>query len=180
MVSPNDILNSKRPQQGFLCPPTANTYNIQFTSFRVRDPESKTVLFHISQDQDSTQMVGTMSMDPSDPEQRTVRYQFPTAFLDLSTVGTSLTFSVGDRPIPKLRLIERFYYKDKLIKSFDFEFGFVIPNSTNSWESIYVMPQLSKKEKQKMIEHPFETVSDTFYFVEDELIVHNKAYYSFQ
>lgn len=30
-----------------------------------------------------------------------------------------------------------------------------------------------------MIKCPFETVSDSFYFVEDKLVLHNKAAYSF-
>lgn len=30
-----------------------------------------------------------------------------------------------------------------------------------------------------MIEHPFETRSDSFYFVDDRLIMHNKADYSY-
>lgn len=30
-----------------------------------------------------------------------------------------------------------------------------------------------------MIAHPFETKSDSFYFVDDELIMHNKASYKY-
>jgi len=30
-----------------------------------------------------------------------------------------------------------------------------------------------------MIESPFETVSDSFYFVEGKLVMHNKAAYSY-
>ena len=29
------------------------------------------------------------------------------------------------------------YLKDELIRSYDFNFGFCIPGSTNSWEAIY-------------------------------------------
>jgi hypothetical protein len=49
----------------------------------------------------------------------------------------SLTFSVGPEPIENFRMIERHYFRDILIKSFDFNFGFCIPNSTNTWEAIY-------------------------------------------
>lgn len=31
----------------------------------------------------------------------------------------------------------------------------------------------------EMIEHPFETKSDSFYFVENTLIMHNKADYAY-
>lgn len=58
----------------------------------------------------------------------------------------SLAFSVGAKEVPNFRMIERHYFRGKLIKSFDFAFGFCIPNSTNTWEVIYTMPPLSKKE----------------------------------
>ena len=31
-------------------------------------------------------------------------------------------------------MIERHYFKDKLLKSFDFTLGFCMPHSTNEWE----------------------------------------------
>eukprot|EP01052_Picozoa_sp_SAG31_P018838 SAG31_NODE_1350_length_8681_cov_14.408879_6_plen_137_part_00 len=43
-------------------------------------------------------------------------------------------------------MIERHYFKDKLIKSFDFTFPFCIPNSTNSWEAVYELPKLTEEE----------------------------------
>jgi hypothetical protein len=57
----------------------------------------------------------------------------------------SLTFSVGPQPLQEFRMIERHYYKDHLLKSFDFTFGYVMPNSVNSWEAIYNVPKLDKK-----------------------------------
>lgn len=53
-------------------------------------------------------------------------------------------FTVGNHPISNFRMIERHYFKDKLLKSFDFEFGFCIPNSCNTCEHIYHFPNLSK------------------------------------
>ncbi len=32
---------------------------------------------------------------------------------------------------------------------------------------------------QEMIDHPFETKSDSFYFVDNKLIMHNKADYAY-
>lgn len=76
-------------------------------------------------------------------------------------------------------MIERHYFRNKMLKSFDFKFGFCIPKSTNSWEAIYTVPPLSDKEKTDIIDHPWEMQSDSFYFVNDELIMHNKALYSY-
>lgn len=46
--------------------------------------------------------------------------------------------------MPNFRMIERHYFRGKLIRSFDFPFGFCIPGSTNSWEAVYETPELSE------------------------------------
>lgn len=115
-------------------------------------------------------------------------------------------------------MIERHYFKDKLIRSYDFAFGFCIPGSTNSWEAIYPMPELTEDERKytlggggdggaladlpmcraalrrracgcgcrcgcgaeiDIINNPYCTRSDSFYFVDDKLIMHNKAEYAY-
>jgi len=45
-------------------------------------------------------------------------------------------------------MIERHYFKSRLLKSFDFEFGFLIPESKNTMEHIYEFPELSKEESR--------------------------------
>lgn len=61
-------------------------------------------------------------------------------------------FTVGDKPINNFRMIERHYFRDQLLKSFDFEFGFCIPSSKNTCEHIYEFPQLSEDlSKQSLI-----------------------------
>ena len=59
---------------------------------------------------------------------RTITYEFSEDILRLPTIGTELVFKVGARqPVRDFRMIERHYFRDQLIKSYDFEFGFVIP-----------------------------------------------------
>jgi len=41
------------------------------------------------------------------------------------------------------------------------------------------MPPLSSKEEKEMLENPYETKSDSFYFVGKELVMHIKAEYSY-
>jgi hypothetical protein len=60
-------------------------------------------------------------------------------------VGTSLTFSVGNKPVKNFTMIERHYFKEKLIQSYEFTFPFCIPNTTNNWESIYTIPELDEQ-----------------------------------
>ena len=54
-----------------------------------------------------------------------------------------------------------------------------MPNSTNTLEMIYDLPQLSPEEKAEMIASPWETKSDTFFFVDNQLIIHNRAEYNY-
>lgn len=45
-------------------------------------------------------------------------------------------------------MIERHYFRDRLLKSFDFDFGFLIPGSQNTMEHIYEFPELSKADSE--------------------------------
>lgn len=53
-----------------------------------------------------------------------------------------IEFVVGDAQVKNFRMIERHYFRDQLLKSFDFDFGFCIPNSKNTCEHIYEFPKL--------------------------------------
>lgn len=60
----------------------------------------------------------------------------------------SVEFVVGDQPVSNFSMIERHFFKDELIKSFDFNFGFCLPNSRNTIEHIYEMPQLTEAQSK--------------------------------
>lgn len=176
-ISPNDILRLHKPCKKYLCKPSANTYAIDFVSFKIRDMDhGGRTLFEVKKPA-GAKFVPTKDGDDSG---RFVQYDFGAPFLDLETVGTTVTFTVGSKPVEGFRMIERHYFKDELLKSFDFDFGFCVPNSRNSCEQIYALPDLSKKEKQKMIQSPYKTRSDSFYFVKNKLVMHNKAEYAYQ
>ena len=64
-------------------------------------------------------------------------------------------------------MVERHYFRGKVIRSYYFKFGFVIPGSSNSWEFIYDLPILSEEEEQEIIEAPWEVKSDSFFFADD-------------
>uniref|UniRef100_T1JIL9 GMP phosphodiesterase delta subunit domain-containing protein n=1 Tax=Strigamia maritima TaxID=126957 RepID=T1JIL9_STRMM len=178
VVSPDDVLRLPKISENYLCSPEANIYDIDFTRFKIRDMESATVLFEIAK----PPILGDEIEDQEDVDPnagRFVRYQFTPQFLKLKTVGATVEFTVGNKPVNKFRMIERHFFRDKLLKSFDFEFGFCIPNSKNTCEHIYEFPTLPPDLMQDMIASPFETRSDSFYFVEDRLIMHNKADYAY-
>lgn len=109
---------------------------------------------------------------------RKIKYVFSEDVLRLPAVQTTLIFSVGAKEMQGFRMIERHYFRDQLVKSFDFKFGFCIPSSVNTWETVYDMPPLSESLIEDMIANPYETKSDSFYFVDNNLMMHNKGMYS--
>lgn len=119
---------------------------------------------------------------------RFVRYNFTPDFLKLKTVGArflslitdknpigsvdtneiffflfipSIEFHVGSKPINSFRMIERHYFQDTLLKTFDFDFGFCIPNSINTCEHIYEFPLISSELCKYLIQ--FSLVCDQNY-----------------
>ena len=48
-------------------------------------------------------------------------------------------------------MIERHYFKGRVIQDYSFQFGFVIPNSTNEWEFVYDMPDFTEEEAQEIV-----------------------------
>lgn len=180
-ICPEDILKLTRCTENYMCNPEANSYNIDFTRFKIRDVDTGTVLFEIAKpppsEEDDDVEPDPEEMDPN--AGRFVRYQFTPQFLKLKNVGATVEFTVGDTAVHNFRMIERHYFKDRLLKSFDFNFGFCIPNSKNTCEHIYEFPELTHEEVQEMIDNPFETKSDSFYFVDNKMIMHNKADYAY-
>jgi len=180
-ITPEAVLDYKAPTEGFLCPLSANTYGIDFLEFEIKDYDSGESIFHVKKDPDAGLPQLPEDIDPEvEKALRTVKYTFPEKFLKFKTIRTALVFSVGPAEVPNFRMIERHYFKDELVRSYDFNFGFCIPGSTNSWEAIYPVPDMDDTRIQEMTEAPFATRSDSFYFVGDKLVMHNKAEYSYQ
>ncbi|KAF7700206.1 protein unc-119 homolog A [Silurus meridionalis] len=178
VITPDDVLGLEMITDNYLCSPEDNVHKIEFTRFKIRDMETGTVLFKITKP--PALESGEDRRKDLDPNGgRFVRYQFTPAFLRLRQVGATVEFTVGDSPINNFRMIERHYFRGRLLKSFDFEFGFCIPNSKNTCEHIYEFPPLSEELMNEMIQYPYETKSDSFYFVDNKLVMHNKADYSY-
>ena len=78
-------------------------------------------------------------------------------------------------------MLRKLNFRDTLLRSYDFTFGFCVPNSVNGWEAIYPAPAAMTAELEKqMADNPFETRSDSFYFVGETLVMHNKAAYEYE
>ncbi|KAG2494394.1 hypothetical protein HYH03_007447 [Edaphochlamys debaryana] len=177
-VTPEAVLAYTKPTSGWMCPLNANSYGIEFLKFEIKDYDTNRVVYQVAREPDPEPLP-----EPLDPEVenmiRSVKYTFPASFLKFKTVRTLLEFCVGPKPAPNLRMIERHFFKDKLVRTYDFEFGFCIPNSTNSWEAIYDVPEYTTAQINDYVSHPYAHKSDSFYFVDNKLIMHNKAEYQY-
>ena len=111
---------------------------------------------------------------------RTVRYKFGPQFLDLKTLSLKLEFYVlGEEPITDLVFVERYYFRDRLLSNFEFKFPFCMGKSKNEIEFVYDLPKFTEQDKQEIIAAPYEQQSDSFFFVNGALIIHNKAAYDY-
>uniref|UniRef100_A0A8C5WFW6 GMP phosphodiesterase delta subunit domain-containing protein n=1 Tax=Leptobrachium leishanense TaxID=445787 RepID=A0A8C5WFW6_9ANUR len=177
-LRPEHVLGLSRVTENYLCKPEDNIYGIDFTRFKIRDLDTSSILFEISKpctEQEDDDDGGQLDVSAG----RFVRYQFTPAFLRLRRVGATVEFTVGEKPLKSFRMIERHFFRDRILKSFDFDFGFCIPNSRNTCEHMYEFPPLSEDLVRLMIDNPYETRSDSFYFVDNKLIMHNKADYAY-
>jgi hypothetical protein len=182
--SADEVLTYTLPTDGYMCPLAANTYGIDFAFFRVLNHDTQEVLFEVAKDPDMPPMDPATIPPELEDQVRCIAYDFGADFLSLPAIATELQFSVGPTPLHSFRMIERHYFRDFLIKSFDFTFGFCMPNSTNNWGAIYEVPELPQELVEDMINNPWETQSDSFYFVVDEtgaetMVMHNKAKYAY-
>ncbi|GAA6232662.1 protein unc-119 homolog A-like [Lates japonicus] len=173
-VTPQHVLWLNTYTKDYLCSPADNIYNINFSRFKIRDLSSGVVILDMKK-QCPTEIQDVIELDTN----RFIRYHFSPAFLTLREIGATLEFTVGSKALNCFRLIERHFFRNLLLKTFDFEIGFCIPHSRNTCEHIYCLPDLDPDTVEDMIANPFETRSDSFYFVNNKLIMHHKAEYSF-
>ncbi|OZC10007.1 GMP-PDE, delta subunit [Onchocerca flexuosa] len=59
----------------------------------------------------------------------------PKSILNCRAISREINFTSAEK-INKFRLEQRVYLKDEVIEEWFFDFGFVIPNSTNTWQNL--------------------------------------------
>ena len=59
-----------------------------------------------------------------------------------------MEFVVGAKEVKNFKMIERHYFRNKLLKDFEFDFPFCMPSTTNTCEHIYDLPELSVEESK--------------------------------
>eukprot|EP00939_MAST-03C_sp_MAST-3C-sp1_P005468 g5468.t1 len=183
-VSPEDVIKFTKPTSAFLCEMDANVYGIDFISFIIKNYDTKEIIFKVDREDSAgaaTRSLAALRLrEGFDPDTlRKIDYNFDADVLSLPRVSTKLKFTVGNNEVHKFRMIERHYFRNKLIKSFDFTFPFCMPNSENLWESEYDLPPMDSEMIDDIVSNPWQVMSDSFYFVDGELIMHNKARYRY-
>ena len=88
----------QEPTEKFLCKLTDNWPQLKFGGFKIRDIISGYTLVEVSDDEVDNGETGTLS-DMDDPSTRVIKYHLGPDFLRLRTVGLTLTFSNGPKPI---------------------------------------------------------------------------------
>ncbi|XP_012276953.1 retinal rod rhodopsin-sensitive cGMP 3',5'-cyclic phosphodiesterase subunit delta isoform X1 [Orussus abietinus] len=91
----------------------------------------------------------------------------PKEILNCRAVSREINFS-SKEPIEKFRLEQKVLYKGRCLEEWHFEFGLVIPNSTNTWQSLIQ----AAPESQMMPAHVINgnVVVETKFFDGDVLI----------
>uniref|UniRef100_A0A6V3S3I7 GMP phosphodiesterase delta subunit domain-containing protein n=1 Tax=Lotharella globosa TaxID=91324 RepID=A0A6V3S3I7_9EUKA len=171
----DDAMKLQAPTEGFLCPLSANTYGIDFQSFTIRDHIINKIFFKVQKPKEMPKLPPDFDMD----KLRMIEYKFPRSFVECKTVATSLVFKVGERPVKNFVMVERHYFKGKLIKSWEFKVDFCMPNSVNNWEAMYDLPPMKKELVDEIVSNQHPSESDSFYFVDGKLVMHNKAKYTY-
>ena len=105
---------------------------------------------------------------------RTIKYKFGPKFFNLRTLSLKLEFYVnGEEPIKDLIFIERYYFRERILSNFEFKFPFCMGKSKNEVEFVYQLPVLTEAEIDEIIKSPYEAQSDSFFFADGSLIIHN-------
>lgn len=162
----------KTPTSEFLVDNNIGNSLVQFTEFKLRDLIKNTVIYHVKRPQEKFIEYKTQN--------ELMEYNFPRTLLNIPEIGATVTFCTGNTPVQSFCMIERHYFRDKLLKTFEFNFGFLMPMTVNTIEHVYSVPEISPELKQAMVQNPKETRSDSFYFADGKLVMHNKAVYTYE
>ena len=168
----SEILEMQKPSDKFYVKLEDNTYGIRFIGFKIRDCDKGTI-FHEFRAESIYDLDVFANLE--------LEYYFPQEILKTKTIGTNLTFVVGDNQVKNLDFIERHYIYDTLVGNYTFNFPFFMPSSENNIEFIYNVPNLPQKAKDDITNgRDVPARSDTFIFVDGKLVIHRRAKYLYK
>lgn len=151
----------------------------------MKNPETQEVLVDVQMEENANDDLLINDSDYTEEmlqvfnEMRKKTYNFPISFLQQNFMSTYLKFKVGDLEVKNLVLVENHFYKNHRIASYVFKFPYCAPNSVNSWQYVYELPKIKKEFIEDIKKNGTVTTSDTFFFVEGKMVMHNKSEYVF-
>uniref|UniRef100_A0A1I8GTY4 Phosphodiesterase delta-like protein n=2 Tax=Macrostomum lignano TaxID=282301 RepID=A0A1I8GTY4_9PLAT len=119
----------------------------------LRDGESGKIMWQGSED---------LSLPDSEHEARV-----PKRILKCKSVSRELNFTSQEQ-MENFRLEQKIYFKGTVIEEWNFEFGFVIPGSTNTWQSIIEAAPESQMMSASALSG--NVLIETLFFDEDLLV----------
>ena len=167
-ITPAYVLGLTEACEEFLCPIEANVHDICF---------GKTILRNMANNQLVFEDIppGGFRPLPKEDKDRKFEFHLPSDFLRINSAGMTFEFKIGPVELKNLRVIERHFFFKKLIKSYDMEFGYCMPDSVNTWETMITLPQLSEEEIAEIVKNPGKYKTDTYFFNENNLFSHIRS-----
>lgn len=96
----------------------------------------------------------------------------PRKILKCRAVSREISFS-SVHAMEKFRLEQRVYFKERMLEEWFFEFGTVIPNSTNTWQSLIEAAPESQMMPAQVLSG--NVVIETKFFDDDLLVSTSKV-----
>ncbi|TPP63284.1 Retinal rod rhodopsin-sensitive cgmp 3-cyclic phosphodiesterase subunit delta [Fasciola gigantica] len=91
----------------------------------------------------------------------------PKRILKCKAVSREINFSSSEA-LKKFRLEQKVFFKDQPVEEWSFEFGFVIPGSTNTWQSLIQADSVDRMIPAKLLSGNVVIVT---HFYDDDLLV---------
>ena len=135
-------------------------------------PRAEDILkgFHVNwmnlRDADTGKILWQGNEDLSLPEAEH-EARVPKNILKCRAVSREINFS-SIEPMEKFRLEQKVLYRNRCLEEWNFEFGFVIPNSTNTWQSLIEAAPESQMMPARVLTGNV-TIETSFY--DDDLLV---------
>jgi len=122
-------------------------------------------------DADTGKILWQGNEDLSDPDNEH-EARVPKKILKCRAVSRELNFS-SIEPMEKFRLEQRVLFKGRCLEEWNFEFGFVIPESTNTWQSLIEAAPESQMMPAKVLNG--NVVIETQFFNGEALVSTSKV-----
>lgn len=122
-------------------------------------------------DADSGKILWQGNEDVSLPEDEH-QARVPKKILQCRAVSREINFSSVE-PMEKFRLEQKVLYRNRCLEEWSFDFGFVIPNSTNTWQSLIEAAPESQMMPARVLNG--NVVIETSFFDDDLLVSTSKV-----